>query len=210
MDSKEKELLQSLRGPSEALKADAARYMKDFAFRSSVDSADKQNSTQLGRTLKSIWYGKPATQDAPQVAEVKQQPSAVELAAAVKQFPRERCQELFKRESGKPGEVASSLSKEDYRVAKMASQFFGILPTDGSEPSVRFTYQTSRDRAAARQSKEDAAKSAAKREADFTPPGIERRPNGEILLIDADAFAKWKASKNENSEAIAFLEEQAK
>src|SRR6266404_4529833 len=98
--------------------------MKDFSFRSSVDKADIENSTNLGRTLKSVWYGKPATPDAPP-QEVKPQ-SAVDLARDVKEFPLSRCQAIFKRDANTPGESYRDLTPEQYQSAKRAAKFLGV------------------------------------------------------------------------------------
>jgi hypothetical protein len=202
MTNEEMELLNSLRGPNATLKADAARYMKEFSFRASVDKADRESGTTLGRTLKSIWLGKPATQDAP-APEVKA-PSAIELANACKKFPRDRCMDLYKRKGGQPGEVLSSLSKAERDEAKLAAQFFKILdPSDTA--SVRFNYETSGQRRA----KREATDAEAQRQADQLPPGISRDADGGLLLTDSAAFETWKAGKTEHKAAIDYLESQA-
>jgi hypothetical protein len=208
MNDKELAGLKSVSGPSAALKAKAGSYMRNTAERRAIDDYDAANGTDIGKKLKRIFYGQP--EEAPQPAPEAKAPSAVELAKDVKEFPFARCHEIFKRDANTPGESYKDLTPEQYKSAKRAAKFLGVLPNDGSDASVKYIYSTSRDRAAARQAKEDAARTAEQREKDALPPGIERSPNGELGLVDADAFDKWKASKSEHAEAIAFLEEAAK
>src|SRR6266404_877269 len=118
-------------------------------------------------------------------------PTAEQTAAAVKKYPRERVLDLFKRKPGQPGEVASNLSKEDYKEAQMAARFFGILPTEGGA-AVTFSYETSRQRREAREAREAAAKNADKVRAEQLPPGISRQADGGLILTDAPAFDAWK------------------
>ena len=203
MTNEEAELLKSLRGPNATLKADSKKYMTDFAFRSSVDAADKEKGTHVGRALKSIFYGKPEQLPAPPQPQA-QQPSAIELANAVKQFPKARCIELFKRSANTPGEIASTLSKSDYATAKLAAKFHGVLdPNDVS--FARFNYETSGQRRAKREAQDAAAKS----QAEQLPPGISKDEKGNLILSDAQAFQSWKDGKNEHKEALQFLESQA-
>jgi len=202
MDSREKELLASLRGPNDALKADAKRYMVDSVWRAQVDAADAKEGTQLGRTLKSIFMGKPV--DAPTPQTPPAQPTAIELAAACKQFPKARCLELFKRPANQPGEIASNLSKADYKTALIAATFFKVLNPD-DRSSVRFNYETSGQRRA----KREATDAAAKAQAEALPPGIHKNEKGELSLVDEAAFTAWKASKSANKDAIEYLESVA-
>jgi hypothetical protein len=194
--------LKQLDGPSSTTKARQKRYVTDSAYRALVDKADRENGTTDGPWLRAGYFGTKQLEAAAPVA----QPSAVQLAAACKEYPRKRCYDLFKRPANEPGESSKELTKEQYAEAKLAAQFFKILDPDNTS-SVRFNYATSRDRAAKREEKESAARTAAQREADFTPPGIERRPNGEILLVDEAAFTNYKREKAEHSEAVKFLEE---
>jgi len=101
------------------------------------------------------------------------------------------------------------LTPEQYQSAKRAAKFLGVLPNDGSDASVKYIYSTSRDRAAARQAKEDTARTAEQRQADQLPPGITRDADGGLLLTDSAAFETWKAGKSEHKAAIDYLESQA-
>jgi hypothetical protein len=136
-------------------------------------------------------------------------PTAEQTAAAVKKYPRERVIDLFKRNSGVPGEVAANLSKEDYKEAQMAARFFGIIPSQGGA-SVTFSYETSRARREAREAREAAAKAADKQQAESLPPGISREANGNLILTDEAAFTNWKKEKSEHADALKFLEDAAK
>jgi hypothetical protein len=199
--------LKSARGPSATLKADSERYMKESGFRKLVDDADAALGTHTGPKLKRIFYGQPE-----EVASTPQQPeppTAIQVAAATKKYPRSRCHDFFKREANEPGESVSSLSKAEYAEAKLAGQFFGMLPADGSSASVKFVYPTSRDRAAARTKKEDAAKEVQRKQAEFIPPGITKYADGTLGLTDEAAFNSYKAEKAANAEAIKFLEDVA-
>jgi dienelactone hydrolase len=205
MNDKELAALKSVSGPSAALKAKADSYMRITAERKAIDAYDAANGTDIGKKLKRIFYGQP--EEAPQPAPEAKAPSAVELAKDVKEFPLSRCQAIFKRDANTPGESYKDLTSEQYQSAKRAAKFLGVLPNDGSDASVKYIYSTSRDRAAARQAKEDAANAEAQRQKDFIPPGITKNEKGEILLTDAAAFDAWKKEKADHSEAIKFLEQ---
>ena len=207
MNDRELAGLKSLSGPSKALKAQAELYMKDYTERKKVDDYDAANATQIGKKLKRVFYGQP--EEVPTAPAPVAAPSAVEMAAAIKQFPKSRCIELFKRSANTPGEVASTLSKSDYQTAKLAAGFFGVLDSNNTA-SVRFSYETSRARREAREAREAATKAADKVQAEKLPPGISRQSDGGLVLTDEAAFTAWKKEKSEHSEALAFLENATK
>ena len=205
MDSKELEVLKELDGPSSLTQARAKRYVTDAAYRAEVDKADKLKGTKAGPELRATYFGeKPAAAPTP-VAP----PTAEQVAAAVKKYPQNRCVGLFKRPANEPGEVLSTLSKEDRDEAKLAAQFFGIVPSQGGS-SVTFNYETSRDRAAKREARESASLAAERKQAEALPPGINRDAQGNIVLSDESAFSAWKKEKADHSAALAFLEDAAK
>ena len=207
MNDKERAGLKSLSRPSAERKADAAFYMKDTAWRKEVDDYDAANGTQIGKKFKRIFYNLPEEIPTPQQHKP---PSAVEVAAAVKKYPPERLRDIFVGEVARNGdtrhnEVASKLTAEEYAQAKLAARFFKILPPEGGS-TVRFNYQTSRERAAKKAAEEATAE---QRQAQFVPPGITRYADGTLGLSDSVAFEAWKKEKAENTEAIAFLEAAA-
>jgi hypothetical protein len=203
MNDKEKELLRGLRGPSAQFLADAKRYVRDdAAYRAEVDATDEKEGTSLGKELRAVYFG---TKE-PEAPVPVVQPTAEQVAAAVRKFPQERCVDLYKRKPGQLGEVLSNLSKAERDEAKLAAQFFKVLPSEGGS-SVRFNYETSRDRAAKREAKEAAAKAADQRQADTLPPGVNRDAKGNLVLADEAAFTAWKQEKAARKDAIAFLEQ---
>src|SRR5438445_12936129 len=124
--------------------------------------------------------GTPRQAQAPAVQQPKSEPTAVQVAAAVKLWPKERCHGLFVGEKTQTGdtrhtESASKLSKEEYAQAKTAARFWGIaLSGETSGASVRFNYETSRDRRLKREAKEAGEKAEQQRLAETLPPGIHR------------------------------------
>jgi hypothetical protein len=214
MNDKEVVVIKEHRGPSAALKADAKRYMTESAYRKLIDDADKAEGTQTGPKLRRIFYGQPDEVQAP-ASQTKPQPTPVQLKAAMKKYPKERCLNLFvgtRTPSGenRHSEILSKLSKEERDEARLAARQWGIpLSGENSGASVRFNYETSRDRRLKREAKEADAEAAKQREADRLPPGITRHSDGTLSLSDSVAFAKWKADKEANRQAIEFLEEQA-
>src|ERR1700676_1011725 len=143
MNDRDKALLKEIEGPDAKTKEQARLYVADTEYRATIDAKDRENGTSAGKELRAIFYGTKTAAAAP-VA----QPSESELAAAITKFPKSKCHELFRRSSTEPGQSSSELSKEDYREAKLAAQFFGVIGPNSAEPSVRFNYQTKSDRAA--------------------------------------------------------------
>jgi hypothetical protein len=142
------------------------------------------------------------------------EPTAVQVADAVKKFTKERCHGLFVGEKTQTGdtrhsESASKLSKEEYAQARIAAKFWGIPLSGDNTSAVRFAYSTSRDRAAKRAAAESVAKAEEQRIADQLLLGIHRDAKGNLALVDEQAFNTWKAEKAANSEAIDFLEKAA-
>jgi hypothetical protein len=201
--------LKGLRGPSQTEQEARKEYMTVTSIRTAVDAHDAEHGTQIGKKLKAGFYGQteaPTPQPAPQ-------PTAVELAAVVKKFPKERCHNLFVGSKNKNGdtqhaEIASKLTPEEYKEAKTAARFWGII-SDGGLSSVRFNYETKRDRDAKRAAREATAKDAERKASEALPPGINRDAKGDLLLVDEVAFNSWKAEKAANAEAIKFLEDAA-
>jgi hypothetical protein len=204
MNDQEKELLKGLRGPSAQTTLDAKRYVSETAFHATIDAADRANGTNIGKQLRAIAFGTKAPATVAPVAP----PTAVEVAAACKKFPRERCRDLFVREANKPGEIYSKLSKAERDEAKVAAKFFKVLDPDNTS-SVSFSYETPQVRAAKKAAKEAAAKEVERKQAEFLPPGITKTEKGEILLTDAAAFNAWKAEQSAHKDALAFLEDAA-
>ena len=156
ISDKELSLLKELRPPSATLQADSKRYMTNSAYRAEVDAKDKAEGTSMGKWLRATFYGEKMEAPAP---VVKPEPTAVELAAAVKAFSKERIYDLYvgtRTQSGETRhtEILSKLSPEDRAQSKLAAKFHGIKLSDDDGSSVRFVYSTTRDRAAKRAEKE--------------------------------------------------------
>lgn len=135
----------------------------------------------------------------------------VELLKAVTQFPKERCQRLFTKPSDEPGESSSTLSPEDYKLAKMAAIHFDVI-TPQTSATVRFNYKRGdeyrRDAQAAKEATgmaEATRRNAGVAPSDL-PPGLTRNERGELAVTDGKAFSEWKARK----QAIQELEAAAK
>jgi len=93
MNDQELAVLKASRGPSATLKQDADDYMRNSKRRKEVDSADAANGTSVGPKLRRIFYGQP--EEVPVAPTQAAPPSAIELANAVRLFPKERCVSLF-------------------------------------------------------------------------------------------------------------------
>jgi hypothetical protein len=157
--------------------------------------------------------GTPRQAPAP-TTQTKPQPSATEVAEAVRKNSRERCIDLFLGTRAQSGEThhiekLSSLSPEDRAQARLAATFWGLPLAGEHTSSVRFTYETSRDRRAKKEAKEAGEKAEQRRIADILPPGVHRDKDGNLSLADEVAFNAWKAERDANKEAIHFLEQQA-
>jgi hypothetical protein len=116
---------------------------------------------------------------------------------------------LFRRPANQQGESSTDLPKEQYAQAKLAAQFFDIIGKGTGEATVRFNYETKRDR----QAKRDAlAAEAKKKEAGLTenglPPGVARCQDGMgLTVVDEALYQKWKDATNDKAVISAALEE---
>jgi len=197
MNDKERELLAELHGPDAELLADARRYVTDAPYRARVDALDKGAGTNIGPHLRALGLGLPEPVPCkPAVAP----PNEVELAEAIKRFPKERCIQLFRKAADAPGESSSKLSSDDYRIAQMAARFFDVLlPKSGA--SVRFNYKTPAQYRADAEAEAAQAKATEQQRQNGgvgptdLPPGITKNDRGELYLSDPVAFEAWKARK---------------
>jgi hypothetical protein len=205
LSDRERELLKELRGPSQQLQADSKRYMVDSKYRADVDAKDKAEGTSMGKWLRATYYGERVAAAPAPVAP----PTETELAKAITDFPKTRCKGLYNRPANEPGELLSDLSETERQQAKIAAKFFNVITQGNGEPSVRFNYETRRDRDVKRAAKEAEAK---KKESGLTdsglPPGIERNRDGiGYLLVDEVAYQKWKDGNAAKAVIAKALEE---
>lgn len=205
MKANEEKTLNEARGPSSEVKGDAKRYVSDSSFRARVDAADKRNGTTVGKQLRDIYYG---VSPQPQ-AETHTRVSEHELAEAIRKYPREKCVELFTKPADAPGQSSSSLSKTEYKEAKLAAIVHGVIPADSGQ-SVSFNYQTRRDRDVKRAAKEaEAKKQESGPNENGLPPGVERNAKDGIglIIVDPVAFNAWKQSKSDRAVIAAAIEQ---
>jgi len=153
-----------------------------------------------------LFYGGSQAPEEPK----KPQPTESEVADAIRKYPREKCIELFRRASNIPGQSSSELNPEEYQVAKLAAQVFGIVGADPKKPVVRFTYATGRDRAAKRAAekaeKARTAKDGSGLGENGLPPGVEHSSDGiGLSVIDPVAFQAWKDAKDERESDRAVI-----
>jgi len=204
LNDKEQEVLTQSRESLNQLDADAKLYVSNLKFRKTVDDLDSKASTSVGKKLRQHYYGEVDEQPAPTPQPVAE---AV-LAAAIKEFPKELCNVLFKKDPNTPGKSSSSLSREikpgeemsEYARAQLAAKFWKVIPATGS--SVIFRYETSRDR----QAKRDAAKTA--EQGTGLPPGVAKSPDGiGFYVSDQAAYDGWK-QKNSDRAVIAEAEQE--
>lgn len=203
MNDQERALLKDLRGPSTQTALDAKRYVSETAFRANIDAADKANGTAIGPQLRAIAFG----EKAPAAPATSAATTEAELASVIVKYPREKCIELFRRDSRTPGQSSSSLAPADYKEARMAAQFFGIV--GGAPNAVKFNYETKRDRDVKR-----AAVAAEKAKQESTlgenglPPGIERAKDGiGFVTSDPAAYQAWKDANTAKAVIARALEE---
>jgi hypothetical protein len=199
----DQKVLDEVSKSSEQLDRNSKLYMADTTYRRKVDDADKTHGTNLGRELKQHFLTNGVRHPDAPAAVVP--PTELELAAALEKFPMARCRELFLREASEPGESVTSLTKEDYRQAKIAARFRGIsLPDNGAE-TIRFNYTTKHDREAARAAK--AAAAAPKPVGETIPPGLEKSPDGiGYLVVDPVAHQAWREKNTAEAKAHEVIQ----
>ena len=210
-DDAEKNTIKEASGASAQEQKLAKDYVGNSETRARIDAADRANHTSVGPKLRALFYGR--TPDAAAVVTTTG-PDEVTLAEALKKFPREHCRLLYARRENEQGELLTSLSPEDRAQARLAAQFFGIVAASSGEPTIRFAYETKRDRDAKRErlAKEAEAKPAPGLSSDGLPAGLSHDDKGNIVLTDAAAFDAWKQSQEASAQAkktIAAALEQA-
>jgi len=198
--------------PSSSLQAAAKLYVSDSAERERIDKADEVAGTETGAKLRRLFYGLPEPA-AP--ATQQPEPTAKEVADAVRAFPKERVLDLYKGTTNPRtgdsfhSEKLSALKPEEREQSKLAAKFWNVQNSGDGGASVRFNYQTPRDRQAKREAREAAAADAERKRAEALPPGVTRDKDGNLGLADPVAFENWKREKSEHADAVKFLEEQA-